>query len=73
MLKIRLNFSHFFMGKAAVSTDNTEGAPSRLLEETKGNTRNLDTILITFVTRVRCVDIVAWNRDVLMLWLVHGF
>ena len=51
----------------------TEYAPRRLLEETRGNARNLDTTLITFVTRVRCVDIVAWNRDVLMLWLVHRF
>lgn len=51
----------------------TEDAPRRHLEEMRGNPRNLDPTRITFVTRVRGVDVVAGNGDVLMLRLVHCF
>lgn len=71
--KLNWTFHSFLQEKKKRAQTSTEYAPRRLLEETRGSTRNLDTILITFVTRVRCVDIVAWDRYVLMLWLVHCF
>jgi len=74
MLESRLNFSPTFTHeKKKLVQTSTGDALRKLLEETRRDARNSDTGFITFVTRVRCVDVVAWNRDVLMLWLVHCF
>lgn len=71
--KLGWTFHTFLWEKKKRAQRSIGYAPRRLLEETRGDARDLDTSLITFVTRVRCVDIVVWNRDVLMLWLVHCF
>lgn len=71
--KLGWTFHTFLWEKKRWAKRSTGYAPRRLLEETRGDARDLETTVITFVTRVRCVDIVVWNRDVLMLWLVHCF